>query len=230
MSIIVRYQNDLDQILANFIPYTDPYIIISWKYPEQFVNFASELRSEVLWDGSISIDQPLDRGEAEKTRTTADTSFVIKAWLFKRHPDGPSKPIHEIDLNFIPISSFDDIYTDHSELTVETRSISAYPLITGMNDNRLLVGTTPIVKLEGDNFDYTTNIYLSADSGSIYSQPISTYDNFNAVSLSSSNYDIINDNVMHVTFSELLSSGETKIIVENPSGYVVSDVLSVIEI
>ena len=30
MSIIAKYQTDIDQILTNFIPYTNPYIVISW--------------------------------------------------------------------------------------------------------------------------------------------------------------------------------------------------------
>lgn len=228
MSIIVRYQNDLDQILANFIPYTDPYIMISWKYPEQFVDFESELRSEILWDGSVSIDQPLDRGEAEKTRTTADTSFIVKAWLFKKHPDSPSKPIHEIDLNFIPVSSFENIYLDEDELIVETRSISAYPLITDIPDDRLLVGASPTVLVEGDNFNYTTSVYISSDTASAFSDPISSYTSFNGIELSS--YTVSNDNVLYVTYPEILTSGITKIIVENDAGFVVSDALTSVSV
>ena len=36
MSILARYQTDVEQIISNFIPYNDPYIIISWKLPSSF--------------------------------------------------------------------------------------------------------------------------------------------------------------------------------------------------
>ena len=48
MDILTRFQTDMDQILSNFIPYNNPYIIISWKVPSS-QNLASnlEIRSEV---------------------------------------------------------------------------------------------------------------------------------------------------------------------------------------
>jgi len=33
MSILTKFQTDMDQILSNFVPYNNPYIIISWKVP-----------------------------------------------------------------------------------------------------------------------------------------------------------------------------------------------------
>ena len=115
-----------------------------------------------------------------------------------------------------------------SSLDVDNVGISAYPLITDINDYRLLVGTTPTVKLEGDNFEYTTSVYLSTDTGGMYGQPLTSFTNFDA--LSTSNYTVYNDNIMYVTFPEVLSSGFANIIVENDAGYVVSDVLSVISV
>jgi hypothetical protein len=35
-SIITNYQSDMDQILSNFVPYSNPYIVICWKIPEEF--------------------------------------------------------------------------------------------------------------------------------------------------------------------------------------------------
>ncbi|NBP16917.1 hypothetical protein EBU95_21475, partial [bacterium] len=56
MSIITKYQLDMDQILSNFVPYNNPYIIISWKLPaEAGLSYESEIRSEVLWDGNITL-------------------------------------------------------------------------------------------------------------------------------------------------------------------------------
>jgi hypothetical protein len=54
MSIITKYQTDMDQILSNFVPYANPYIIIGWKVPEDLgLSLNQEIRSEVLWEGGI---------------------------------------------------------------------------------------------------------------------------------------------------------------------------------
>ena len=53
---MTKFQTDMDQILSNFIPYNNPYIILSWKVPTDLSpsGFAipQEIRSEVLWSGS----------------------------------------------------------------------------------------------------------------------------------------------------------------------------------
>jgi len=33
MSIMTKFQTDMDQIISNFAPYNNPYIVISWKLP-----------------------------------------------------------------------------------------------------------------------------------------------------------------------------------------------------
>lgn len=84
VSIITRFQTDMDQILSNFVPYSNPYIVISWKVPEEFeLPTIQEIRSEVLWDGKISLEYPVDLNGQQKPNVIADTSFVIKGWLFK---------------------------------------------------------------------------------------------------------------------------------------------------
>jgi hypothetical protein len=87
MSIVTRYQMDMDQILTNFIPYCDPYIIISWKLPDgdgdPKTHLQNEIRTEVLWNGNINLQYPDNLAPTSPFRITADTSFLIKGWLFK---------------------------------------------------------------------------------------------------------------------------------------------------
>jgi len=83
MSILSKYQNDIDQILSNFVPYNDPYIIISWKLPLASLAIPQEIRSEVLWSGNVSMNYPTELADMDKYRISADTSFTIKGWLFK---------------------------------------------------------------------------------------------------------------------------------------------------
>lgn len=100
MSIMTKFQTDMDQILSNFVPYTNPYIIISWPVPEDFgISPAQEIRSEVLWGGSINLAYPTDIAANEKYKITADTSFTIKGWLFADNQN-PAGNIYVVDANF----------------------------------------------------------------------------------------------------------------------------------
>ena len=97
MHIITKFQADMDQILSNFIPYCDPYIIISWKLP--FAN-NYELRSEVLWSGDVKLTYPDDLKPTSPFRLVADTSFTIKGWLFKDQ-ESPVGNIYTINAGLI---------------------------------------------------------------------------------------------------------------------------------
>ena len=112
MSIIAKYQSDMDQILSNFVPYNDPYIIISWKIPDT-VNLAveQEIRSEVLWNGNVSMSYPTDINASEKYRITADTSFTIKGWLFKDLRNNTAENIYFVDSNFYTSSDISLLQT-----------------------------------------------------------------------------------------------------------------------
>lgn len=74
MSILCRYMQDMDQIISNFVPYTDPYIILTWKEPvSDNVNNSIEIRSEVLWDKTINLNTPTETTYSDKFRIIADT-------------------------------------------------------------------------------------------------------------------------------------------------------------
>jgi hypothetical protein len=101
MTIITKYQTDMDQIISNFIPYCDPYIIISWKLPSFSKNTEPyELRSEVLWNGTVNMSYPTELNNNQAQRLTAETSFTIKGWLFKKM-DETVKKIYTIDTKYI---------------------------------------------------------------------------------------------------------------------------------
>jgi hypothetical protein len=100
MTIATRYQADMDQILSNFIPYFDPYIIISWKLPDLTVSGTPyELRNEVLWNGNINIQYPDNLTGTQPYRLTATTNFTIKGWMFKKMEEVVNK-IYTIDSKF----------------------------------------------------------------------------------------------------------------------------------
>ncbi len=107
MSIITKYQTDMDQILSNFIPYSNPYIVISWKIPSDLSNRTTEIRSEVVWGGSMSLDYPTELDANTTARITADTNFTIKGWVFPYAANLSASNIFTVTTNFTPLTGFD---------------------------------------------------------------------------------------------------------------------------
>ena len=111
MSILARYMGDIDQIISNFVPYNNPYIILSWKVPAEFgTEYDQEIRSEVLWDGNLAYNTPTETTYNDHFRVTVDTTFTIKGWLFPEKKD-TSGNIYKIDGNFIPVDLANRIYS-----------------------------------------------------------------------------------------------------------------------
>lgn len=188
MSIITRFQSDMDQILSNFIPYTNPYVVISWPIPDEMgLPTEQEIRSEVLWDGNMAMTYPTDLNGQEKARVIADTTFVIKGWLFKEQTN-PVGNIYYVKDNFYAqdfITTYEDmsgntysypISTGLYSNELETFTVSGAPLVTNMYWDSVLVdgninltpGLTGSVVLEGYNFDLMDGILLSSNSMSLF--------------------------------------------------------------
>lgn len=109
MSILTKFQTDMDQILSNFIPYNNPYIVISWPIPSKLTNQTTEIRSEVLWDGTVALTYPDDMDATTQYRVAADTSFTIKGWVFPYASSLSAANIFTVTTNFTPVSGFDYI-------------------------------------------------------------------------------------------------------------------------
>lgn len=138
VSILTRFQSDMDQIISNFVPYSNPYIILSWTLPSKL--FASgfskkfEIRSEVLWNENIALSYPTDIAATEKYRIVADTGFTIKGWLFPS--ESTSKAIgniYYIDTTFTPISSVYDLPGEGDNYVTDILGLSGYPQITNID-------------------------------------------------------------------------------------------------
>ena len=75
---VTRYQDDMDQLLSNFIAIMNPDISITWPNPKGQGN----LKTQVIWDGSISLEMPEDVDENSPYRYGATTTFEVKTWVF----------------------------------------------------------------------------------------------------------------------------------------------------
>lgn len=124
MTIVTKYQNDMEQIISNFVPYCDPYIVISWKLPSLSASrIPYEIRSEVLWNGTLNMQYPIELGPTQPFRVTADTSFTIKGWLFKKM-DEYYKKIYTINSDFHDMSclesaEYSNLIQDIDELYIQ---------------------------------------------------------------------------------------------------------------
>lgn len=247
MSILARYMQDMDQILSNFIPYNNPYIILSWKEPVGDSPKIVEIRSEVLWGGSISLTEPTDTAYTDKFRIVADTSFTIKGWLFKDQ-NTVSKQIYFIDTNLIASrknellieDNYDKIIGDNSiNPSIETISISGIPVITDIFYNpsgtlHKITSNFTIQKqltsynnfiIKGSNFNHTTAILLSSNSNltSNISSISSKYTGLVTGNvINSSRYTILADNMLSIGLPYLSGSGNFNFIINNEAGWVSS--------
>jgi hypothetical protein len=242
INVITRFQTDMDQILSNFVPWSDPYFIISTTN-ESLPN--QEIRTEVLWDGSLKMGYPMELTDLSRTRVTCDTSFTIKGWLFKSS-QSPVGRVFKIDTNFYAVSAipqneaaYGSIYNILNELNGtpynETVTVSARPF-TSYTDRWLtptsLSGTCTLL---GDMYNFTNGVYLSASVPGMfgYSDNI-TLSAFSGIpSLSAKypdiqnvvpvlNYWIANNNKMVVNYqapADAANGGYFDIIVVNPAGY-----------
>tara|TARA_R100001463_G_scaffold70897_1_gene124644 strand:+ start:574 stop:1398 length:825 start_codon:yes stop_codon:yes gene_type:complete len=190
-SIIARYMQDMEQIISNFAPYTNPYIVIAWKEPTE-TGDTIEIRTEVDWSKNISLNQPTDLSPNDKFRVVADTSFTIKGWLFRDKNTGGT-PIYFIEQNFIDTRKnfnftqalttldYDNFFDSLSTVAnVETITLSAIPSITNIyhaSTGSIIEAYNPITlnkkmsafdvynyNLLGTNFNRTEVILLSGNN------------------------------------------------------------------
>lgn len=163
VSILSRYMQDMDQILSNFIPYSNPYFIISYKEPS-VTQDNIEVRTDVNWNGSINMTSPTDTTFSDKFRIIADTAFTIKGWLFK-DINSMTPPIIKISYNGINAPSnfnFESLDDGKNYKTV----------------NNTLTANTAFNNLSGaprltDLFLFTGGSYLRLPAGSTVSGSIS---------------------------------------------------------
>ena len=236
ISIMTRFQTDMDQILSNFVPWSDPYFIISWtneSLPGQ------EIRTEVLWDGNLKMTYPMDLNNNQPARVTCDTNFTIKGWLFKSE-QSPAGRIFKIDTNFYAVSSipqnqeaYGAIYNILNELNGspynETETVSAKPQPVFISRYTTVVGVSGTVDIYGDMLNYTNAVYVSGSPGMFATiKNVTTFNTSNSLSAKYPTlynvtpvigYTIPSDNKVTVSYPAPLTEGIMDVILFNDAGY-----------
>ncbi len=242
VSIIARYKEDIDQIVSNFVPWCNPYFIISWKVPDEFqIDFDDEIRSEVFWSGNVDFENPINITKDDKYRIIGNTGFTIKGWLFPATQTSVA-PIYVVNTTFNSVSSETDIlnYDSYNWLSginynTDLITVSAIPEVTNsfLNGNPYFAslsvdsGNDNLFTFYGKRFDFNNSWYLSSNQVI----PNLTFEEIHtALSPVISGYkvptDIIttfNDNVATISLSsEYLSSGDFTFVTANSAGWVSS--------
>ena len=247
VSILARFQSDIDQIIANFIPYCDPYFVISWRWPDIIPFSDFEIRSHVKWSENINFQYPIDFAKETPYWTNADTSFTIEGWMFKnKPPDG--KPIYVIDHSFTAVSamdtyevmkSFEDVFnTDYAIISARPQSMTIEPFYTYIGSETIPSEKRFIVN--GKMLDYVDTVYLSSNNwnmfnytttGDFVSAPATIdifsvssfsasaeYPAFQGIELLSSKWVINDKNHLKFTFTPA-QTGIFDVIMLNAAGY-----------
>jgi len=224
VSILTKFQTDMDQIVSNMIPYFDPYIIISWKHPEM----TQEIRSKVEWSGSLSYNYPNDLQATQAYRQAVDTSFTVEGWLFKKSEPSTTGIIHTIDMDFIGVKDLAEIEKDYYDPTEYDKIvINGYPVVTDVVPIYIETNKENTVYLNGTMLDKTTDVYMS---GALLDYTEDDFiDTFVTDSVLSganppfygkviTNFDKIGESLL-VTVPPIENVGLLDIICSNPAGY-----------
>jgi hypothetical protein len=223
MNIMSKFQEDLDQILTNFIPYTDDYVTVSW--PSPYLT-DQEIRTTVHWDGSMNLEYPTDTTYKDHFRIIGTTTFTVKGWLFKAESDQPIKLIHNIYNHFHAVSGF---YCDYSsienlrnDLTTETMIISGRPVLSDISPTFIFPCKETTMTVTGDMFDFTTDYFLSGsniEDSSFYDFSGTSYEPYiQGLSGLQINPTILSPNVLQFTTPAISSIGSFDIIAINDAG------------
>lgn len=229
VSILTKFQTDMDQILSNFVPYNDPYFIISWTRQGMA---GLEIRSEVLWSGTLNMTYPVEQTPTNPTRVICDTSFTIKGWLFKADTDAVGR-IFKIDTNFYPVSAtptFSNIDEIVNPSLTESFVLSALPVIAYANVWETPIALSGTAEVYGDMFNFTNAVYLSG-AAAMFGTPF-TYNPFVSsnnlsaaypavLGVPATSYYAISPNKMFVNYPAPSAAGYFDVIIYNDAGYAV---------
>lgn len=229
LSIISRYQNDTDQILTCLLSNFYPYIVISYRHPDNGL----EVRCKVIWNGQVSTKIPIDINPQTPYRIESDMVFTVEGWIFK-NAYNPTGIIWNIDTKFTSVSSLADNYEYMSQfedvpLKTDTLFISGRPFIRSVTPYSVTNNLSSYtIDLIGNMFNYVTGLAISAED-SVY--PLSSYtliDYFSASQLSSQytpfsgilieNYTINSNTHLTFTLPMPISTGKINILAWNDAG------------
>lgn len=234
VSLMTKFQSDMDQILTHLLPYINPYFTVSWRTPGRQNH---EIRSNVFWGGNVSIQYPIDLNATTIARVVADIPFTFKGWLFQAKPDehiGSILTIHSDYQNVNPNVTYDSLLdvekpfqsTESSDY-IEYIGVPPQPFV--VVPYTATVGTAQHFVIYGAGFTKTKNVYLSGipvSAVSTLQDPFSSvpelsalFPPFGAYKIPENMWSYDGNNAIAFTMPSADKSGFMDVIVEGPIGY-----------
>ena len=232
VSIMTRYQQDMDQILSHLLPYINPYFTVSWRTPGR-PDF--EIRSNIYWSGNVNITYPFDIAATQVARVVADLSFVFKGWMFQNSEDVGNiltvnttlaNNMANVPIEYLLDSTINEMTTEAADQII-TEFVPPKPKV--IEPYYAQVGTFQQFNVWGTGFERITNVYLSGaplSSVSTLQNPFSAaptlsadYPSFFAVKLLTSEWSFDRVNFMTFVMPSANAAGTVDLIVENPVSY-----------
>jgi len=78
LTIVTKYRADVAQIISNFVAIFNPDIYVTFPNPKGQGN----LKTQIIWDGDVSIEYPNEVAETDPERIIGTASFTVKSWIF----------------------------------------------------------------------------------------------------------------------------------------------------
>jgi hypothetical protein len=227
LSILTRYQNDLDQIITCLYTFFHPYIVISYIHPE----VQEEVRCVVQWDGNLNLQYPNDITSNVPYRITCDSNFKVAGWIY-RNFNNPIGKIYKIDHTFQTVNVFDDyekMKSNQNEINSDFFTISARPFVQQVDPyiaTKNLSGQEFIII--GDMFHFLSSIYVSGTEGvfpnayeidvfSDFPNLSATYPSFTGLSVE--NFEVLGEKIAKFTLPIPENNGFVSVIPVNEAGY-----------
>lgn len=224
VSILTRYQQDMDQILSHLIPYINPYFVVSWRTPQRPDH---EIRSVVEWNGSVNIQYPVELGATQVAKVQADLTFTFKGWMFQHLQRYEN--IFTVETNYIP-----DIYDYELTTREEVHAVSLSAIYYGAPPKPSVIYPEfanaegyDQISIWGTGIKGVRNVYLSGavlsptthNPFALYPKLSGSYPAFTGIKLLSTTWTTNNDDLVTFIVPSAVKLGYVDVILENPGGY-----------
>jgi hypothetical protein len=79
VSVLTKYQIDMDQIMCNFIPFFNPSIYIVFPNPKKPT---TNIKAKLTWGGDFDISYMEDITKDQNTRLIGEATFTLQTYIF----------------------------------------------------------------------------------------------------------------------------------------------------
>ena len=164
VTLYAKYASDMDQLVTNFVPYFDPYIMLSWKHPMT----GQEIQMKAVWNEQLTYDYPDNLEPNTPWELRVFTSFTLEGWLFK----GDQRPIGRI-LNiystFTPVQTIECDYANlvayQNEDNTDCFATLGLPKPIASSVTCIRQNVSTPISIFGQMFKNVTGVYVSAGPG-----------------------------------------------------------------